>query len=139
MIKNRVKKAFEEKRPILNTWCSIANPFVAEILASQGYDSITVDMQHGVVDYTDAVRMFQAMRASNVTPMARVPWLEPGIIMKTLDAGAYGIICPMINNRAQAEELVSYVRYPPLGTRSFGPTRALFAAVLMVFTSVLLT
>ncbi len=128
MIKNRVKKAFEEKRPILNTWCSIANPFVAEILASQGYDSITVDMQHGVVDYTDAVRMFQAMRASNVTPMARVPWLEPGIIMKTLDAGAYGIICPMINNRAQAEELVSYVRYPPLGTRSFGPTRALFAA-----------
>ncbi|MCY3726061.1 MAG: aldolase/citrate lyase family protein [Rhodobacteraceae bacterium] len=128
MIKNRVKKAFGEKRPVLNAWCSIANPFISEILAAQGYDSITVDMQHGVVDYTDAVRMFQTMRASNTTPMARVPWLEPGIIMKSLDAGAYGIICPMINNRAQAEELVSYIRYPPKGTRSFGPTRALYGA-----------
>ncbi len=128
MIKNRVKKGFNEKRPILNAWCSIANPFVSEILAAQGYDSITVDMQHGVIDYTDAVRMFQTMRASNTTPMARVPWLEPGIIMKSLDAGAYGIICPMINNRTQAEELVSYVRYPPSGSRSFGPTRALYGA-----------
>ena len=128
MIKNRVKHAYGKGRVALNGWCSIANPFVAEILAAQGYDSITVDMQHGVVDYTDTVRMFQAMRASNTTPFARVPWLEPGIIMKSLDAGAYGIICPMINTREQAETLVSLVRYPPAGTRSFGPTRALYGA-----------
>jgi 4-hydroxy-2-oxoheptanedioate aldolase len=72
--------------------------------------------------------MLQAMRASSVTPMARVPWLDPAEIMKALDAGVYGVICPMINDREEAERLVSYVRYPPLGTRSFGPTRALFSA-----------
>jgi len=57
-----------------------------------------------------------------------VPWLEPGIIMKALDAGAYGIICPMVNTAEQAARFVSYLRYPPLGTRSFGPTRVAFAA-----------
>ncbi len=61
-------------------------------------------------------------------PVVRVPWLDPGDIMKALDAGAYGIICPMINNRSEAERLVSYMRYPPYGVPSFGPTRALFAA-----------
>ncbi|MDT4839214.1 5-keto-4-deoxy-D-glucarate aldolase [compost metagenome] len=60
--------------------------------------------------------------------MVRVPWLEPGIIMKALDAGAYGVICPMINTAEQAAQLVSYVRYPPLGVRSFGPTRASISA-----------
>ena len=60
--------------------------------------------------------------------MARVPWLDPGAIMKVLDGGAYGVICPMVNSRAEAERLVSYVRYPPEGTRSFGPTRVNFSA-----------
>ena len=73
-------------------------------------------------------RMFQAMRASGVAVMARVPWLDAGAIMKVLDAGAYGVICPMINSREEAERLVSYVRYPPHGTRSFGPTRVNFSA-----------
>ena len=59
------------------------------------------------------MRMLQAMRASKVVPLIRVPWLDAGPIMKALDAGAYGVICPMINNRQQAERLVSYVRYPP--------------------------
>jgi 4-hydroxy-2-oxoheptanedioate aldolase len=72
--------------------------------------------------------MFQAMRASGVVPLARVPWLEPGIVMKVLDAGAFGVVCPMVNTAAQAAELVSYLRYPPLGQRSFGPTRANFSA-----------
>lgn len=72
--------------------------------------------------------MLQAMRASGKTLMARVSWLDPGIIMKAMDAGAYGIICPMINTRAEAELLVSAIRYPPDGTRSFGPTRVNFAA-----------
>ncbi|MCY4540919.1 MAG: aldolase/citrate lyase family protein [Rhodobacteraceae bacterium] len=127
MVKNRIKAAWSRQQPALNGWLSIPNGFSAEIMAAQAFDSVTVDAQHGVVGYTDAVRMFQAMRASNVTPVARVPWLEPGIIMKMLDAGAYGIICPMVNNRKQAQEFVSYVRYPPDGIRSFGPTRAIFA------------
>lgn len=128
MIKNSIKHLWAGQKPVLNGWLSIANSFVAEIMAAQGYDSITVDTQHGVVDYQDAVTMFQAMRASGVVPLARVPWLDPAMIMKMLDAGSYGVICPMINTRDQAEHLVSYVRYPPDGTRSFGPTRANFSA-----------
>lgn len=128
MIENSLKLLWASGRPTINGWLSIGNSFSAEIMAAQGYDSITVDIQHGVVDYRDAVTMFQAMRASRVTPMARVPWLDPGIVMKVLDAGAYGVICPMINTRAEAEALVSAVRYPPDGKRSFGPTRANFSA-----------
>jgi 4-hydroxy-2-oxoheptanedioate aldolase len=128
MIKNGIKRLWADGKPVLNGWLSIANSFSAEIMAAQGYDSVTIDMQHGIVGYDGAVPMLQAMRASGVTPMVRVPWLDPADIMKALDAGAYGVVCPMINTRAEAEQLVSYVRYPPHGVRSFGPSRALFSA-----------
>jgi 4-hydroxy-2-oxoheptanedioate aldolase len=127
MIKNRLKEGWAAGRPAINGWLSIGSPFTAEIMAAQGYDSITVDIQHGALDYSSVLPMLQAMRASEVVPMARVPWREPGIIMKALDAGALGIICPMINSAAEAAEFVSYVRYPPAGQRSFGPTRAAIA------------
>lgn len=128
MIKNKLKQIWAEGRPTINGWLSIGNAFTAEIMAAQGYDSVSIDIQHGALDYSAVLPMFQAMRASGVVPMARVPWLEPGIIMKALDAGAYGIICPMVNTGAQAAEFVSYLRYPPSGQRSFGPTRVSFAA-----------
>jgi 4-hydroxy-2-oxoheptanedioate aldolase len=128
MIKNKLKEIWAGGRPSINGWLSIGNAFTAEIMAAQGYDSIAIDIQHGALDYSSVLPMFQAMRASGVVPMARVPWLEPGIIMKVLDAGAYGVICPMVNTAAQAAEFVSYVRYPPHGQRSFGPTRVSFAA-----------
>ncbi len=128
MIKNKLKEIWAGGRPSINGWLSIGNAFTAEIMAAQGYDSIAIDVQHGALDYSSVLPMFQAMRASGVVPMARVPWLEPGIIMKVLDAGAYGVICPMVNTAAQAAEFVSYVRYPPHGQRSFGPTRVSFAA-----------
>lgn len=119
-----LRSLWTEGRPTLNGWCMIGNPFVAEIMAAQGFDSITIDMQHGALDYTDLLPMLQAMRASKATLLARVPWLDPAAVMKALDAGAEGIICPMINTAAEAARLVSYMRYPPLGERSFGPTRA---------------
>ena len=128
MIANRLKQIWAEGRPTINGWLSIGNPFTAEIMAAQGYDSLCIDVQHGALDYGDALPMFQAMRASGVVPMARVPWLEPGIIMKVLDAGAYGVICPMVNTAAEAARFVDYMRYPPQGQRSFGPTRASFSA-----------
>lgn len=128
MIPNRLKALWAEGKPAINGWCSIGNPFTAEIMAAQGFDSITVDMQHGALDYSNLLPMLQAMRASGAVLMARVPWLEPGIIMKALDAGAYGIICPMVNSADEAARFVSYIRYPPLGQRSFGPTRVSFAA-----------
>jgi 4-hydroxy-2-oxoheptanedioate aldolase len=128
VIKNKLKTLWAEGKPTLNGWLSIGNPFTAEIMAAQGYDSICIDIQHGALDYSAALPMFQAMRASGVVPLARVPWLEPGIVMKVLDAGAYGVVCPMVNTAQQAAELVSCLRYPPLGQRSFGPTRANFSA-----------
>ena len=128
MIKNRLKQLWAEGKPTINGWCSIGNSFTAEIMAAQGYDSVTIDGQHGALDYTSVLPMLQAMRASGTVPMVRVPWLEPGVIMKMLDAGAYGIICPMVSTAAQAAEFVSYLRYPPLGQRSFGPTRVSFSA-----------
>lgn len=124
MFKNKLKTTLTSGRPALNGWLSIGNAFTAEIMAAQGYDSVTIDIQHGALDYSSVLPMFQAMHASGVTPMARVPWCEPGIIMKALDAGAQGLICPMISSAKEAAEFVSYMRYPPNGQRSFGPTRA---------------
>lgn len=128
MVPNGVRAKWAAGQPVLNGWLSIACPFTAEIMAEQGYDSITIDLQHGLVGYEMATAMLQAMRASGVTPLIRVPWLDPAAIMKALDAGAYGVICPMVNTREEAERLVSYMRYPPKGVRSFGPTRAFFSA-----------
>lgn len=127
MIKNKVKQLWSEGRAALHGWLSIGNPFTAEIMAAQGYDAISIDWQHGALDYSDLLPMFQAMRASGVTIGARVPWLDPAAIMKAMDAGAMQIICPMINSGQEAAEFVSYLRYPPHGQRSFGPTRATFA------------
>jgi 4-hydroxy-2-oxoheptanedioate aldolase len=111
----------------LNGWCMIGNPFTAEIMAAGGFDSVTVDMQHGALDYADLLPMLQAMRASGVTLLARVAWLDPAQVMKALDAGVEGVICPMIGTAEEAARLVSYMRYPPDGVRSYGPTRAAFA------------
>ncbi len=128
MIPNGIKRNWQSGKPAINGWLSIGNPFTAEIMAGQGYDSLTVDIQHGFLDYSDARGMMQAVRASGVTVMARVPWLDPGIVMKVLDAGAYGVICPMVNTPAQAAQLVDAMRYPPRGSRSYGPTRVAVAA-----------
>ena len=128
MIPNEIRRKWAAGRAIVNGWLSTASPFVAEIMAAQGYDSITIDLQHGLVGYEAAASMLQAMRASGVVPMIRVPWLDPADVMKALDAGAYGVICPMVNTADEAARLVSYVRYPPNGVRSFGPTRATFSA-----------
>ena len=111
----------------VNAWLATPSPVTAEVTGKAGFDSVTIDLQHGLSDYGSALSMLQALTASDATPMARVPWLEPGIIMKLLDAGALGIVCPMVNTRAEAERLVHYASYAPAGTRSFGPTRAMLA------------
>ncbi len=125
MRENGLKTLWRDGKAAVNGWLGIPSSFSAEIMAHAGWDSLTIDMQHGIVDYQTAVTMLQAISTTDVVPMVRVPWLDPAVIMKSLDAGAYGVICPMIGTRAQAEELVSYCRYAPTGTRSFGPARAM--------------
>lgn len=128
MVPNGIRRAWAEGRAVINGWLSTESAFVVEIMAAQGYDALTIDLQHGFSGFDAARPMLQAVRASGVTPIIRVPWLDPADVMKALDAGAYGIICPMINTREDAERFVSYLRYPPFGMRSFGPTRVNFSA-----------
>ena len=123
MTTNKLKKIWDKNNYALNGWISINNPFSAEIMSRQNYDTLTIDMQHGLIDYSDLLGILQAITGSGVMPIVRVPWLDPAYIMKSLDAGAEGIICPMINNKQEAEQFVSFMKYPPLGNRSFGPTR----------------
>ena len=121
---NKVKQAWQAGQAVVNGWLAIPSAFSAEMYSQCGWDSVTVDMQHGVQDYQSCVACFQGMQPSGVTPMVRVPWNEPGIIGKVLDAGAYGVICPMVNTPDEAARLVQYSKYPPHGTRSNGPIRA---------------
>ena len=122
---NKLRQAWNDGRGGVNAWLSIPNTVTAELSTGHDFDSITIDLQHGLSDYRDALVMLQALATSAATPMARVPWLEPGIIMKLLDAGALGIICPMVNTAADAQAFVRYCHYAPRGERSFGPTRAI--------------
>ena len=124
MRRNRLREIWGGGGHSINGWLGIPSSYSAEVMAHQGWDSLVVDLQHGVVDYQTAVTMLQAVSTTDVVPMARVPWLEPGIIMKMLDAGCYGIICPMVNSRAEAEAFVGACRYAPDGYRSYGPVRA---------------
>ena len=121
---NALRSAWVAGRCTANGWLSIPSAFAAEVMAHQGWDSLTIDLQHGVVDYQAMVRMLQAISTTATVPGVCVPWLEPGILMKSLDAGAYGLICPMVNTREDAQKLVAWTRYAPRGTRSFGPVRA---------------
>lgn len=96
---NRLREIWKTGGAVVNGWLAIPNSFSAEAMAHQGWDSLTIDLQHGVVDYQAMVPMLQAISTTDTVPVVRVPWLEPGILMNTLDAGAYGVICPMVNTR----------------------------------------
>ncbi|MFL2510578.1 MAG: HpcH/HpaI aldolase family protein [Alphaproteobacteria bacterium] len=118
------KNEFKNGKVFINGWLSIPNAFTAEAMAKIGWDSLTIDMQHGQSDYSSSISMLQALKGTNTVPFVRVPWNEPGIIMRMLDLGVIGVVAPMINTKKQCEEFVSYCYYPPMGQRSYGPMRA---------------
>lgn len=121
---NPLKDIWERGEIAHGGWLSVANPVTAEVMGAIGFDYLCVDMQHGTADYSQTLAMFQALRGSTSAPIARVPWNEPGIIGRVLDAGAVGIIVPMVNSVAEASRAASACRYPPAGSRSWGPIRA---------------
>ena len=123
MRKNKIKQMMMDGKPVINGWLQIPSTVSAEVMAHEGWDSLTVDMQHGLIDYTNALPMMQTISTTDVTPLVRVNWNEPGQIMKILDAGCYGVICPMVSNKKEAENFVQACMYPPHGYRSFGPVR----------------
>lgn len=123
---NRVSEIWQQGGAVVNGWLQIPHGVAAEAVAETPWDSLTIDLQHGPVGYDAAVPMLQAISTTDKVPLARVPWNEPGIIMKMLDAGCYGIICPMVNSVEEAKQFVGACLYPPHpnGYRSFGPNRA---------------
>ena len=108
MRENRLRTMWKAGTPVVNGWLAIPNSFATETMAAQGWDTLTIDLQHGVVDYSAMVPMLQAISTTPTVPIVRVPWLEPGILMKSLDAGAYGLICPMVNTREDAQKFVEH-------------------------------
>ncbi len=121
---NPLTSAWRRGETVLGAWCTLPDPFAAEIFGRQGYHYVCVDQQHGMIDDSTAFPMVQAISASGAAPMVRVRWNEPAAIMSALDVGALGVIIPMIETRADAEAAVSACRFPPKGQRSFGPIRA---------------
>lgn len=124
MRENKLKQLWAVDRAALGGWLVLPSNISAEYMAHAGFDWLCIDMQHGSIDYQVALSMLQAISTTDTVPIVRVPWNEPGIIMKTLDAGAYGVIVPMVNSRAEAEAAVAACRYAPQGNRSYGPGRA---------------
>jgi 4-hydroxy-2-oxoheptanedioate aldolase len=122
---NKLRDIWKSGKKANNCWLSLGNAYAAEIIAHQGWDSVTIDLQHAPADYKDALAMLTAVSTTDCVPLVRVPSNDPGDIQRVLDAGAYGVMCPTINTEAEAAAFVSAARYAPLGTRSAGPNRAL--------------
>lgn len=123
--KNGLLEKFRSGESALGAWMMMREPLVAMAAANLDYDYLCIDMQHGLHDYSDVVAGLQAAARSSVTPIARTPANEPGIVGRLLDAGALGIVFPMINTREQAERAVEACLYAPAGSRSMGPIGAM--------------
>ena len=122
---NTAKQRLLQGESVVNGWLAIPSTLSAEIVGRAGYDCVTVDLQHGMIGFDAALPMLQTLSGTPTIPIVRVPVNDGPTIMKLLDAGAYGIICPMISSGQEAARFVSACRYPPKGDRSFGPARGL--------------
>ncbi len=128
MRQNSLRAIWAGRGAALGGWLTVPSSVSAEIMAHGGFDWVCVDMQHGLIDYSEMVHMLQGVSSTETVPLVRVPRNEPGIIGKSLDAGAWGIIVPMVNSREEAEAAVAACRYAPAGIRSYGPVRANYYA-----------
>jgi 4-hydroxy-2-oxoheptanedioate aldolase len=119
----RLREAWAGKRPVLNAWFTMASPDAAELMARAGFDVVTFDVQHGALPAEEAGSAFAVIEAAGAVPFARPRWNHPDQLMRLLDVGARGLICPMVGSGAEAAAVVAAARYPPEGVRSYGPVR----------------
>jgi len=119
---NRLRELWDG-RPTYGGWCTMPGSVNAEIVGRAGYDWVCVDTQHGLIGYDSMLVMLQALTAAGSPTIVRVQWNEPASIMKALDAGAEGVIVPMVNTVEEAQAAVGACRYAPDGYRSMGPIR----------------
>lgn len=124
MRRNTTLRAWRDGKQTIGAWLSAPDQHTTEVMTHVGFDWLCVDMQHGMIGVESAMNMLRAISVADTTPFVRVPWNEPWIIMKMLDAGAYGIVVPLVNNKEEAERAVWAAKYPPAGGRSSGPARA---------------
>jgi 4-hydroxy-2-oxoheptanedioate aldolase len=125
---NRIKRAWSSDRPAFGLWCGIPDALAVERIAALDVDYVCIDQQHGLVDYAAMVALIRAAGAAGCSPIVRVPSSEPWLLMRALDAGALGVVVPLVDDAAQAARAVAACRFPPDGRRSYGPIRA--AAVI---------
>ncbi|GAI93415.1 unnamed protein product [marine sediment metagenome] len=123
MKKNRVKELWRKGEATVGTWLALGSPIVAEIIAHIGFDWVVIDTEHSAIDIETTQSIIQAMSATGTVPIVRVPWNDPALIKRALDAGAYGLVIPMVNSREDAARAVQASRYPPIGIRSYGGPR----------------
>lgn len=121
----RLRERLQSGPVVTNAWVSGDSPYLAEVLAHSGYDSVTVDLQHGMFGVDTAIGLLQAAGSGPAVAMARAPSLDAPVIGKLLDGGAWGIVCPGVDSVAMCREFVAACRYPPVGRRSYGPARGL--------------
>jgi 4-hydroxy-2-oxoheptanedioate aldolase len=119
-----LRELWDRRQVTLGGWCSIPSAFSAELMGRCGFDWVCIDTQHGLIGYDQMTLMLQALSIARAPALVRVPWNQPDHIMKALDAGAEGIIVPMVSTAADAAAAVAAAKYPPEGTRSWGPIRA---------------
>lgn len=122
---NRARALMEAGNVAVNAWLSNGSPYAAEVVGHCGFDAVTVDLQHGMLGRDSLVPLLAAISATPAVPMVRVGSSDPAEIGWVLDAGAYGVIVPSVDTPVRAREVVAAARYPPLGRRSFGPSRGL--------------
>lgn len=121
---NRLREIWAQGRSATNCWLALPSLLSAETMAHQGWESLTVDMQHGPIDDAMAYAMLVAVSTTDAVPLLRVRWNEPGAVMRALDWGAYGVICPSIDTAEECARFVGAARYEPNGYRSIGSARA---------------
>ena len=120
MKKNPVKAALKNGQPQVGTWLSLGSVYAARLMSRVGFPWLTVDMEHSPIDWEEAALMFGAIADAGCVPLARVPFSEYQLIKRVLDAGAMGIVVPMVNTVEQARAAIAAAKYPPVGTRSVG-------------------
>lgn len=121
---DRVRETWARGGTALNAWLTLEGAASAAAVGAAGFDSVTLDLQHGAAEPHDADRIFSAIEAAGAVPLVRVRWNDPAELMRMLDVGARGIVCPMVGSRAEGEAFVAACRYPPEGIRSYGPVHA---------------
>lgn len=119
-----LRELWDRGEPTIGGWCVIPSSFSAELMGRAGFDWVVIDTQHGMIGFDQMLPMLQALNAAGTPAFVRVPWNQPSDIMKALDAGAQGVVVPMVSSKEQAQSAVAACRYPPEGIRSWGPTRA---------------